>query len=129
MILSPERLDELMADLRPGAGALARRPKPGCAESALGNAAMAASYALGSDAADPLVVAAYLLRSLARNHCYEDGNKRIAWMATLEYLWVTAGCGISAEQEEAAAIVVRVAEGAMGVPELVAWLAGHVCAA
>lgn len=129
MILSPERLDALMADLRPGSAALARRPKPGCIESALGNAPTAAAYALGSDDPDPLVVAAYLLRSLARNHCYEDGNKRIAWLATLEFLWVHAQCTLAADPVEAAEIVVRVADGSLDVPELVTWLADHVTAA
>lgn len=129
MILPRERLDALMADLRPGSAALSRRPKPGCVESALGNALPAAAYALERDDPDPLVACAYLLRSLARNHCYEDGNKRIAWLAALEALWVHAQCTIAADPVEAADIVVRVAGGALDVPGLVAWLADHLVAA
>lgn len=45
---------------------------------------MAAMYEQDADEPDPLIVAAYLLRSLCQNHRFVDGNKRVAWLAALE---------------------------------------------
>lgn len=106
--ITPERLAELMRDLRPAASAQSRVPRNG---------------------PDPSHVAAYLLRSLAKNHCYEDGNKRIAWAALLEVLWVNAALAIQADQDEAAELVIRVATSECGVDDLIEWLAAHIVAA
>jgi death-on-curing protein len=50
-------------------------------------AARARSSVLGSDAYPTLALkAAALLHSLARNHPLVDGNKRLAWLATVVFL-------------------------------------------
>jgi death-on-curing protein len=121
-----ERLDELMAALRPDEQPSGRRPRQGCVEGAIGNAVLAASYAQETDEPDILHVAAYLMRSLARDHCYVDGNKRIAWMATLDVLAVHAATTLDVDQDEAAGTVEAVATGTMDVPALITWLADHL---
>lgn len=122
--ITPERLAALMAALRPGASD--QSPREGCVEGAIGNAITAASYASDSNEPDGLQVAAYLLRSLARNHCYIDGNKRIAWLACLEVLAIHSAVTVYADQDEAADVVERVAQGNMDVPELTIWLASKL---
>lgn len=124
--ISPGRLDELMQAIRPDADEAARRSRSDCVEGAIGNAVLAASYTQDSDEPDVLHVAAYLMRSLVKNHCYVDGNKRIAWLATLEVLAVHAMATIEADQDEAAALVEDVATGAVDVPALIVWLGKHL---
>lgn len=97
--------------------------RAGCVEGAIDNAVLAASYAQESDAPDPLRIAAYLLRSLARNHCYVDGNKRIAWVTCLEVLAVGAEVTVEEDEEAAALFVESVATGALDVEGIVHWLA------
>ena len=87
---------------------------------------MAALYAHGDGDPDPLWVAAYVLRSLARNHCFMDGNKRIAWVACLEVLAVAAGVTVEGDQESAAEFVEGVATGAIVVEEVMDWLAARL---
>lgn len=67
-------------------------------------------------------MAAYLLRSLAKNHCFIDGNKRTAWVVCLEVLEVGAGVTVDEDQEVAAAFVQQVATGELGPDEIRAWL-------
>jgi death-on-curing protein len=77
-----------------------------------------------SDELDPLMVAAYLLRSLTKNHCFVDGNKRAAWLAALEVLAVGANLTIKAGQVEAAEFVNATASGAVpDVATITRWLA------
>ena len=84
----------------------------GCVDSSIGNSVQAALYAMETDDEEPdlLVVAAYLLFYLARNHCYTDGNKRIAWLAFAEQIAVH-GLDVDATQEEVVRFVLDVAEG------------------
>jgi death-on-curing protein len=104
-----------------------RRSREGCVEGAIGNAVLAAGYAAQEgDEPDILHVAAYLMRSLARLHCYTDGNKRIAWLATLDVLAVHTATTLEVDQDEAAETVVAVATGVMGIPDLCTWLAEHL---
>lgn len=124
--ISPARLAKLMADLRPDADAAARVPKSGCVEGAIGTAVQGALYYQDRAEPDPLHVAAFLLRSLAQNHCYQDGNKRIAWLAMLDVLWVHASLAIDADQEEAAAVVNQVATRQCSIEDLIVWLADHL---
>lgn len=100
--------------------------RTGCVEGAIENATLAASYAQDTDAPDPLRIAAYILRSLARNHCYVDGNKRIAWMTCLEVLAVGAGVTVSEDEEMAAEFVEAVAMGSLDIESIVPWLAGRL---
>lgn len=123
---TPERLAQLMAAIRTDQPAGNLAPRDGCVEGAIGNAVLAASYAQETDEPDVLHVAAYLMRSLARDHCYMDGNKRMAWLATLEVLAVHSATTVDADQAEAAAMVEQVATGAVDVPALIQWLGDHL---
>jgi death on curing protein len=69
---------------------------------------LAASYAYG----------------LARNHCFVDGNKRVAFTAALTFLSLH-GIRLEASQEEKYLIFLRLAEGEVTEAELSAWLEAH----
>lgn len=105
--------------------------KPGCVEGAIGAAVQGASYTRNSSSEpiDPLLMAAFLLRSLVQNHCFVDGNKRVAWLAALDVLAVGASLTLEADEEEAADFVLRIADGtARSIPAIVDWLAEHLVA-
>ena len=70
--------------------------------------ALAASYAYG----------------LTRDHCFLDGNKRIALTAALTFLEIN-GLRLVAEREDTYSAMLRLAAGEMSEAELGAWLAGR----
>lgn len=57
----------------------------GCVDGRIGAAANAAAYLAEGDDDLGLIVAAHLLYYLAKDHCFIDGNKRIAWLACIEF--------------------------------------------
>jgi death on curing protein len=130
-LISTQRITELHAigaEMGPIAGAT---QKPGCVEGAIGAAVQGAFYVqnTGSEQPDPLLVAAFLLRSLVQDHCFVDGNKRVAWLAVLDVLAVGANLTLRTDEEEAANFVLRVADGTTrSVPEIVAWLQDRLIA-
>jgi death-on-curing protein len=68
--------------------------------------------------------AAALLHSLARNHPFIDGNKRVAATAMIVfYLW--NGFNFHAEQDELVALVTDVAAGLLDVDQIAAMLKYH----
>jgi death-on-curing protein len=67
---------------------------------------LAASYAYG----------------LARNHCFVDGNKRIALTAALTFLEIN-GFRLAAPREDIFTAMIRLAAGELTETELSAWLA------
>lgn len=69
---------------------------------------LAASYAYG----------------LAKNHCFVDGNKRIAFTAALTFLRLH-GIHLEASQEDKYLTFLKLAEGEVTERELSAWLAAH----
>jgi death-on-curing protein len=72
------------------------------------------------------VFAGYLLYYLARNHCFVDGNKRAAWMATVEVL-LSLGLSVDADDDDAEGMVVAVATGEIGSGgEVVQWFAERI---
>ena len=66
--------------------------------------------------------AAALLHSLARNHALIDGNKRLAWLATVVFLDLN-GKDVVLSDDEAFALVMDVAAGAVELTEIVERLA------
>jgi death on curing protein len=67
--------------------------------------------AFGEDAyLDLETKAAALLHSLARNHPFIDGNKRVAWTATAVFLWIN-GVALTLSNDEAYDLVIAVATG------------------
>jgi death on curing protein len=80
------------------------------------------STAFGADAYLTLEEkAAALLHSLARNHALVDGNKRLAWLATVVFLDLN-GRTVELDDEAAFQLVMAVAEGSLGVEEITARL-------
>jgi death on curing protein len=72
----------------------------------------------GEDAYPSLMLkAAALLHSLCRNHALVDGNKRLAWLASLVFLDIN-GVGVVMSQDEAFNLVMEVAEGTLDVPDI-----------
>ncbi|MGQ0779142.1 MAG: type II toxin-antitoxin system death-on-curing family toxin [Pseudonocardiales bacterium] len=68
--------------------------------------------------------AAALLHSLARNHPLVDGNKRLAWLATVVFLDINGyRCDLS--RAEAVQLVLEVAKGDLDVHEIAEQLAAR----
>ncbi len=92
---------------------------PGLLDSA---AARPRSSVFGDDAYPTLALkAAALLHSICRNHALVDGNKRLAWFATVTFLKLN-GRDVGLTDDEAFALVMRVAEGIADVEEIAATL-------
>ena len=85
-------------------------------------AARARSSAFGEDAYPTLELkAAALLHSICSNHALVDGNKRLGLLATATFLRVN-GHSFKLTQDEAFDLVMRVAEGALDLPDIAAQL-------
>ena len=89
-------------------------------------AARPASTVFGADAYPrfPEKLAA-LLHSLARNHPLLDGNKRLAWSAARVFCLMN-GRDLRIGIDEAEAMMLDVASGALDVPELAVLLERHL---
>ncbi|WP_437286586.1 type II toxin-antitoxin system death-on-curing family toxin [Sorangium sp. So ce406] len=96
-------------------------PKAGCVEGSIGSAVTASMYVAEDGEPDLLVAVAYLLVYLAKNHCFTDGNKRVAWSALLRVLDAN-GIRIVAEQDDAAKLVNDVASGVVDAHGVLNWL-------
>ncbi len=84
---------------------------PGMLEAAL---ARPQATVFGADAYPTIhEKAAALLHSLAKNHPLVDGNKRLAWAATIVFLYVN-GHDVVAGDDEAYDFVIAVADGSRG---------------
>lgn len=80
--------------------------------------ARARSSAFGDDAYPTLALkAAALLHSLARNHPLVDGNKRLAWLATVVFLDLN-GQAPDLTDDAAFALVMEVSQGLLDVAEI-----------
>jgi hypothetical protein len=75
-----------------------------------------------------LAFASYALFYLVRNHCFVDGNKRVAWLAAADIL-AALGLGISATEDEAFALMENVISHVInGGDEVALWLASRLFA-
>ena len=70
--------------------------------------------------ADVFELAAWYGVALAKNHPFNDGNKRIAFIGALVFAGLN-GWRIVADQAEAALVMMAVAEGSTEQAELAAW--------
>lgn len=76
------------------------------------------SSAFGADAYPSIELkASALLHSLVRNHALADGNKRLGWLAATVFLDLN-GRPVDLEDDDAFDLVMRVAEGRIGVAEI-----------
>ena len=81
-------------------------------------AARPRSSAFGVDAYESLdLKAAALLHSIARNHTLVDGNKRLAWLATVVFLDLN-GYEPDVSDDEAFHLVMDVAQGTVELAEI-----------
>jgi death on curing protein len=99
---------------------IARWPGVGLAESALH--APAAGFEGVEFYPDVIDKAAVLCVRLARNHPLPDGNKRVAYLALLEFLARNGVGWVPPSVEEAVATVEGVAAGQISERELAEWL-------
>ena len=105
-------------------------PKDGCVEQSLGNAYTAEQYSDTGDNEGGLCFAGYVLFYLASNHCFSDGNKRIAWSSAMRVL-LDSGLTVEVSDEEAEDFCLRIADSTRpdsitdGV-EVVEWLADRL---
>jgi len=77
---------------------------------------------------DPFQVACFLLRNIATNHCFPDGNKRTAWWGTLFVLEEHAKVSVAASADDAYDFVIAVTCGNLTISEIVDWFAQRLCA-
>lgn len=76
------------------------------------------SSAFGTDAYPTLELkAAALLHSVVRNHALADGNKRLAWLATVVFCELN-GLTISLDDDQAFTLVMSAAAGDLDVNEV-----------
>jgi death-on-curing protein len=61
-------------------------PSSGCLDRSLGAAWTAEMYTENDDAMSGLCFAGCVLFYLVKNHCFVDGNKRVAWASCMEAL-------------------------------------------
>jgi len=71
--------------------------------------------------------AAALLESLARNHPFFDGNKRSAWLLTVQFLWIN-GFRHDFDTDAAFDLVMGVAQGSIELAESAATISAHLVA-
>ena len=86
-------------------------------ESALARPRQRWAYEEGLDLCD---LAASYAFGIAKNHPFIDGNKRTAFVALGVFL-IMNGTRITAPEPEAVEIMLAVASGELGEPELAAW--------
>lgn len=67
------------------------------------------------------LMAAALLRSLSENQCFSDGNKRVAWVATLAFLDIN-GYIVEAPVNAVVDMMLKVATHEFDVPEIADFL-------
>ena len=89
-------------------------PVAGCIERSMGAAWNAELYAGRPDTMQGLCFAGCLLFYLIKNHCFVDGNKRVAWGSCMEVLR-SLGLTIAATDDEAEAFCLDVITGAREV--------------
>jgi death-on-curing protein len=105
-------------------------PKTGCVEGSAGGAYNAGLYNAKNDPPEAIEIAlafaGYLLFYLAKNHCFVDGNKRVAWSACMEVLGAL-GLTLDADQEVAEEFVDAVVNDRIdNGHDVVLWLEEHL---
>jgi death-on-curing protein len=90
-------------------------------------AARPAASVFGADAyPDAVTKAAALLHSLATNHPLVDGNKRLAWLATVVFLDLN-GHNVAGSDDEIVDLVVAVADGSVREVDKIAAALARLC--
>jgi death-on-curing protein len=110
-------------------GGRSGRRSEGCVSGALGNAWSAQLYEGGGEDDPPnlFVFAVRLFLYLLRNHCFVDGNKRVAWLA-LDVVLRQEELTIDETDEAAEAFVRDASENAFSDAVVVEWLSARLAA-
>lgn len=74
---------------------------------------------------DSAVLAAAYGFGLAKNHCFIDGNKRVAFMAMYTFLGLN-GYEIDATEPEVVDLMLGVADSSISEEQLIRWLRMHI---
>lgn len=108
-------------------GGLSSPPSDGCVEGSLGNAWQAELYRQDEKEGVRLglLFAVYLYYYLNKNHCFADGNKRIAW-ACLIYVFRSHGVGIDATDDEAVDVTEKVAKSELSIDYVIEWVSDRL---
>jgi death-on-curing protein len=122
--IAVERVHELHAEALAHAGGSPGVRDQGLVEAAVEGARTSALYE-DEGPVDPLVLAAYLLCYLARNHAFLDGNKRVAWLA-LEDQLRSLRVRVTASTEDAEGLVLAVVAREVEADEVVEWIAARL---
>jgi death-on-curing protein len=100
-------------------------PSVGCVERSVGGAWNAELYTAPIDSPTylpGLVFAGHLLLYLAKNHCYLDGNKRVAWSAFAAVL-ARVGLDLDITDDQAFGFVDSIAKGEIpSVDQILQWV-------
>lgn len=108
----------LYEDVMAASGGKAGLLSDGLLESAL---ARPINRRLYEGAEDLLELAATYAVGIASNHAFVDGNKRIAFMALGQFL-IDNGILLTASDDDATDIMLRVAQGQVTIQRLTEWL-------
>jgi len=130
-LITPERILALHREgsVRYGGDPTQRKEDVDCVDGRIGSATNAAAYCVEGDEDWGLILASYLLFYLAKDHCFVDGNKRVAWLAAIEIL-KNLQLTVNASAEEAYDFMLEVSEGSSTNAAAVAvWLAERLEAA
>lgn len=122
-----ERVFELHADgIREwgGLGSLTPNSRP-CVEGSIGNAWAGALYQEPEEATRGLSFVAFLLVYLAKNHCFVDGNKRVAWSAAMDIL-AARNLTVGATTEEAEDLMNCIIQEDRGADFVADWIASRL---
>ena len=130
--ISPDRIVSLHDTGIRRYGGKPSPPRQDCIDGSIGGAYTAGLYTAKSDPPDPVAIAlpfaGYLLFYLAKNSCFVDGNKRVAWTSAMEILY-RFGLTLTATQEEAEELVLGVVEKRIdNGSDVVLWLEKHLTA-
>lgn len=95
-----------------------------CIDGRIGAAANAASYLSEGDDDMGLILAAHLLFYIAKDHCFIDGNKRVAWLACVEF-FKNLQLTLRADEDEAYELMIDLSsEGStLTAADVAVWLA------
>lgn len=119
--LTQRDIRHFYAELLSEHGGLAGAPSEGALDSTLARSHNLLAY----EPESPLArLAASYAFDFARNHCFPDGDKRIALTAIGVFLYVN-GKELIASEPDAALTIESVAGGEMSEEELAAWIEGN----
>jgi death-on-curing protein len=121
-LVTIERVHELHAEgIRRYGGETEIMPRPGCLEGSIGNAWTAELYREDGILHRGLVFAGFVLFYLAKNHCFVDGNKRVAWLTAMQVL-LRLSLTIEATTDESETLVNDIIRGQISSgDEVVLW--------